>query len=55
MVANNEYSYIEEKYTNFMWQNMLRICIVKYNEVTTESHCLKENVIFKLHFWGDIG
>ena len=34
MVANNEYSYIEEKYTNLTWQNMFRICIIKHNEET---------------------
>lgn len=25
MVVDNEYSYIEEKYTNLIWQNVLRI------------------------------
>lgn len=52
MVTNNEYSYTEEKYTNLMWQNMLRIqlklyYIIKYNDVTLGtfywSGCLKEN------------
>lgn len=47
MVKNNKYAYIKEKYTNLTWQNMLRICIIKCNEVTVGSCCLKENVFFK--------
>lgn len=51
MVANNGCFYAEEKYTNLTWQDMLRICIIKYNEVTAgsvhRSGCLKENDHFK--------
>lgn len=56
MVANNGCFYAEEKYTNLTWQGMLRICIIKYNEVTAgsvhRSGCLKENDHFKESFLG---